>query len=103
MRLSTYVRHALAMSPQRRRVAAAGLACLLPLSMALPAAADSTQDQLQQLQAQEANQKSQLSQLGTQQQAAQSTLEQLRGTLNAKQANLSAALAQVASLTGQIS
>ena len=86
----------------RRRLFAVGLVCLLPLSVALPAAADSTQDQLQQLQAQEANQKSALTQLGSQQQAAQAALSQLRGTLSAKRADLHSALARIEVLTGQI-
>ncbi|MGI8608125.1 MAG: SpoIID/LytB domain-containing protein [Candidatus Dormibacteria bacterium] len=99
MRFRTSVRHVLALTSPRRRVIAVGLACLLPLSAALPAAADPNQDQLQQLQAQEANQKSQLSQLGSQQAAAQVALAQLRGVLGAKQADLSGAIAQAAALT----
>lgn len=96
---STYVRRVSAVTSPRRRVIAVALACLLPLAAVLPAAADSTKDQLQQLQAQEANQKSQLTQLGNQQEAAQATIKELRGALSAKQADLSGAIAEVAVLT----
>ena len=55
------------------------MAVLLCAGTAAPAAADNTADQLEQLRAQEANQRSQLDQLGSQQQSVQATLNRLRG------------------------
>lgn len=78
------------------------MACLLCLAPALPAAADSTADQLQALRAQEANQRTQLDQLGAQQQSVLSTLQQLRGDLSAKQADLADVFAKVDALNNEI-
>jgi len=78
------------------------MAALLCAATALPAAADSTADQLQQLRAQEASQRSQLDQLGGQQQSVQATLNRLRGDLSAKQADLADVFAQVAEMQAEI-
>ncbi|HEY8740609.1 MAG TPA: SpoIID/LytB domain-containing protein [Candidatus Dormibacteraeota bacterium] len=102
MRSRTSVRYVLDRSPRRRRLTASVVACLTCLAAALPAAADSTSDQLQQLRAQEASQKSTLSQLASQQQGAQSALDQLRATLDSRQADLGGAYQQLRALTAQI-
>jgi stage II sporulation protein D len=102
MRSRTHVRRAPALNPLSRRSLALSLGILLCLGIAAPAAADSTQDQLQQLRAQEASQRSQLEQLGSQQQAVMSALGQLKGDLNARRASLGDAFAQVDSLSAQI-
>jgi SpoIID/LytB domain protein len=72
------------------------------LSVALPASADSTQDQLQQLRAQEANQRSQLDQLAGQQHDALGTLGQLKANLDAVNADLSNAYQQLQGLQRQV-
>src|SRR3981081_3832351 len=99
MRLRTPVRRVLKSSSPRRRLLAMSLACGLCAAAALPATADTTQDQLQQLRAQEANQRSQLDQLNSQQQSAQAALSQLKATLDARRADLGGGDAQVAQPT----
>jgi stage II sporulation protein D len=69
----------------------------------LTARADSVNDQLAALQAQEANQRSTLNQLGGQQAAARAILNQLRGELGAKQADYAAIHDQAQALTDRIS
>ncbi|MDQ6748507.1 MAG: hypothetical protein M3010_10450, partial [Candidatus Dormibacteraeota bacterium] len=78
------------------------MAIFLCLSPALPAAADSTQDQLQQLRAQEASQKSQLDQLAGQRHDARGALDHLRANLDAVNADLSGAYQQLHSLQDQV-
>ncbi|MFN2466460.1 MAG: SpoIID/LytB domain-containing protein [Candidatus Dormibacteria bacterium] len=70
--------------------------------MSAPAAADSTQDQLQQLRAQEASQRSQLDQLSTQRRDAQGALNQLKANLDAVNADLGAAYQQLQALQDQV-
>jgi SpoIID/LytB domain protein len=78
------------------------VASLVFLSVALPAAADSPQDQLQQLRVQEANQRSQLDQLAKQQQDALGTLGQLKANLDAVNADLSSAYQLLQGLQRQV-
>lgn len=78
------------------------LAGLLCLSVALPAAADSAEDQLQQLRAQEASQRSQLDQLGKQRREAQGALGQLQAQLDSANADLSDAYQQLQTLQAQV-
>ena len=78
------------------------MVALLCAATALPAAADSAADQLQQLRAQEASQRSQVEQLSTQQKSVLATLNRLRGDLSAKRADLADAFAEVAGLQAQI-
>jgi septal ring factor EnvC (AmiA/AmiB activator) len=64
--------------------------------------ADSTQDQLNALRAQEASQRTALAQLKDQQRAAQATLATLHADLSAKQADLEAVQSQSKQLSDQI-
>jgi SpoIID/LytB domain protein len=78
------------------------VACLLCFGAAIPVAADSTQDQLQQLRAQEASQRSQLDQLAQQKRDAQGALGQLQAQLDAANADLSGAYQQLQKLQAQV-
>lgn len=74
--------------------------CLLEGSMpAVPAMADSTQDQLNQLKLQQQGLEAALGQLSSQQQSAQATLAQLQADYNSKQTDYAAGLAQATQLS----
>jgi stage II sporulation protein D len=95
----TDVRHAL-------KKVALGLVAVTTMSPALlaplPARADSIQDQLAALQAQEAGQKATLGQLNGQQASARAILDQLHGDLGSKQSDYGQVLAQAQDLDDRI-
>jgi SpoIID/LytB domain protein len=88
----------------RRRLLVALLCMSVSVTtlMPVPAAADTSEDQLNALRAQEASQRASLGLLSDQQRAAQAALNALRSDLNATQANLDAVSAQAQLLEEQI-
>jgi stage II sporulation protein D len=77
--------------------------CLLAGAMpVVPALADPTADQLNQLRVQEQNQRAQLDQLRSQQQSAQATLSQIQAEYDAKQADYQQLLSKAEVLSTQI-